>query len=761
MTQPDNAPQHEVHDAFQRFQTRQSRNRQIREEALNSLASVIDPRAASTMPTNGSPRLDAVRAVGEALGVTMRLSAAANALDTDEEPFVAIARASHLHVRRVRLAGTWWRQDGGPLLAYTREDRRPVALLPVSPTRYELLDPVRRTRLPVNDELASTLASEAYTVYRPLPTATRHWLQLMQFGLGRHVKDLRLVLLTGMAAALLGMFVPQATALLIDHAIPGSDRGIVLQLGVALIAAAFGQTLFQLAQGFALMRQHTAAGASLQAAMWDRLLKLKPSFFRQYATGDLHARVTAISTLQQQLNGATLRTLCTSTLSLLNLLILLYYNVSLALVAIVVTLVASIVTAATSALTMRHMRPLQRLIGELLGTVVQLINGVAKLRVAGAEERAFAHWAKQFSQQQRLELRIQRIEDGMTVINAMLPTLASVALFWGAVRALQQPAAAGIGGLTTGTFLAFYVAFGAFMSGATSLSNTLIDLLDVAVLWQRTKPILEAPLETDSTQTDPGRLAGRLAMDHVTFRYRAQGPAVLDDVSIHAEPGEFIALVGPSGSGKSTLLRLLLGFDTPEAGAVYYDDQALSRLDVVAVRRQLGVVLQQSSIIEATLFENIAAGGLITPDDAWEAARAAGLAEDIDAMPMGMHTFVSASGGNLSGGQRQRLLIARALVRKPKLVLLDEATSALDNRTQAIVIASLERLQVTRVVVAHRLSTIRHADRIYVMAGGRIVQQGRFPELAQQDGFFAQLMARQNIHAGSPQSGRVDEPCGS
>jgi ABC-type bacteriocin/lantibiotic exporter with double-glycine peptidase domain len=222
---------------------------------------------------------------------------------------------------------------------------------------------------------------------------------------------------------------------------------------------------------------------------------------------------------------------------------------------------------------------------------------------------------------------------------------------------------------------------------------------------------------------------------------------VLANVSMHAEPGEFIALVGPSGSGKSTLLRLLLGFDEPESGAVYYDGRDLARLDVVAVRRQLGTVLQQSQIMAATIFENIAAGGLLTRQDAWEAARAAGLAEEIAALPMGMHTFVDAGGRNLSGGQRQRLLIARALAREPAIVLLDEATSALDNRTQARVTASLERYQATRLIIAHRLSTIQHADRIYVLDSGQIVQQGTFVALAHQDGVFAQLMARQEVNA--------------
>jgi ATP-binding cassette subfamily C protein len=247
----------------------------------------------------------------------------------------------------------------------------------------------------------------------------------------------------------------------------------------------------------------------------------------------------------------------------------------------------------------------------------------------------------------------------------------------------------------------------------------------------------------DLSKADPGKLMGRIVVDHITFRYRQDGPLTLDDVSLYAEPGEFIALVGGSGSGKSTIFRLLLGFETAEDGTVYYDGQDLSGLDVDAVRRQLGVVLQSGRITSASIFDNIASGARITLDEAWEAARMSGFADDVAAMPMQMHTVISEGGGNLSGGQRQRLLIARALVLKPRILLFDEATSALDNRTQAIVSESLDKLQVTRMVIAHRLSTIRNAHRIYVLDCGRILQQGSFEELASQEGLFAQLMQRQ------------------
>ncbi len=304
----------------------------------------------------------------------------------------------------------------------------------------------------------------------------------------------------------------------------------------------------------------------------------------------------------------------------------------------------------------------------------------------------------------------------------------------------------GRGGLTTGTFLAFNTAFGAFIGGAAALSNTLVEALRNLALLERVQPILEGEPEVDSRKADPGPLSGGVKLDHVTFRYRSDGPITLADVSLRAEPGEFVAIVGPSGSGKSTLLRLLLGFEQPESGAVYYDGQILAGLDVQAVRRQLGVVLQGSNVLAGSIFENIAAGATLTFDDAWAAVRDAGLEEDLAGLPMGMHTYVSEGGTNLSGEERQRLLIARALARRPSLVFFDEATSALDNRTQAIVSRSLDRLRVTRIVIAHRLSTIQSADRVYVMEAGRVVQQGTVAALSARAGeLFARMMARQML----------------
>lgn len=733
---------------FDRFQQRQHLNQQVMTETLGALAALLRSAEAdaqgATADTVDQALLIAAGAVGRVLGVTIRPPAKSEDLKRVQDPLQAIARASRLRMRSVALHGRWWKKDCGAILAYTVEENHPVALLPVSDTRYEIFDPIRRSRVPVNARTAETLMPTGYTFYRPLPDKALQTIDLLRFALQGRYKELMVVLIAGIATSILGMLTPQATAILIDSAIPDADRGLLLQIALGLLATAFGSTLFQLAQGFAIMRVETSADSVTQAAVWDRLLNLKASFFRQYAIGDLNSRVSAVTQIRQKVSSTVLKSIFSSLFSFLNLGLLFYYNTSLALVATLIAAVNITITICSGLITLRKVRPLLELQGQLFGVMVQLINGVTKLRVAGAESRAFAFWGKQYSEQLKWMLSTQGIEDTLAVVNKIMPAFTTAILFWMATNLLQQSQAQD-GSFSTGTFLAFNAAFGTFIGGATSLSGTIIAILNIVPLWERAQPILEAKPEVDSDKADPGRLSGRIVVDHVIFRYRNDGPLTLDDVSIRAEPGEFIAFVGGSGSGKSTLFRLLLGFDVPESGTIYYDGQDLAGLDVHAVRRQLGVVMQNSRLMSASIFENVASGAMITIDEAWEAARMAGFAEDVESMPMGMHTVISEGGTNLSGGQRQRLLIARSLVLKPKVLLFDEATSALDNRTQAIVSQSLERLKVTRIAIAHRLSTIRHADRIYVFQSGRIIQEGTYEQLANQPGLFAQLMARQTL----------------
>lgn len=724
----------EAEAEFRQFQEREQFNQQVIEAALSDLATVLQPQQEAIFFQEGPPLLVAFGAVGRALGIEIRPPV--EDLNSIKDPVAAIARSSQIRIRRVTLADGWWRQDQGAMLAYTQSEKRPVALLPTDNRDYVIFDPIARTRTPINESIAKTLSTLAYVLYRPLPQVPLNAIDLLRFGVKGYEKDLASILVVGLLGTILGMVAPQATAILINHAIPDSDRALLWQIGLVMFAVAFGQLAFQIAQSIITLRVESATDSILQPAIWDRLLRLSPSFFRQYTSGDLVNRVMAVREIHQKLSGATQRTLLSGVFALFNLVLMFIYSWQLALVGVGLAIFAAIVTTVASFLLVKKSQKQQELDGAIQGLTVQLINGVAKLRVAMAEERAFATWAKKYSQQIRLKASWQEIKDGISVFNEALPLVSSILLF-GFAMLLMQPR------LTLGTFVAFNYALAIFIKGIIDLSNTGSEIWGIVAIWERAKPIWRSQPEYDSTKVNPGQLSGRIALNRVSFRYSENSSLILNDVSLHAEPGEFIAIVGPSGSGKSTILRLLLGFETPLTGNIFYDGKDLAEMELQAVRKQLGVVLQNGKIGTGSVFENITTGALVSLEEAWSAAQMAGLADDIKQMPMGMHTIIAEGGSNLSGGQRQRLLIARSLVSKPKIILMDEATSALDNRTQAIVTESLAKLNATRVVIAHRLSTIRNADRIYVIDAGHVVQVGTFSQLIVQEGLFARLVSRQ------------------
>jgi NHLM bacteriocin system ABC transporter ATP-binding protein len=730
--------QQEQLEAYIRFRERKRLSLESLDHTLEELAEVLTPGVPEPF-REGSPLLIAAKAVGRSIGATISEPAKSENLKRLKVPLEAIARSSRLRMRRVLLRGNWWRQDVGPLVAFRVGDEQPVALLPSHEGQYRLFDPVEQVSRPLTKRLAETISPIAYTLYRALPSSRLQAMDLLKFTLGRRVQDLWLIGLSVVAATLLGMVIPQATAILINDAIPDANRGSLTQIGLGLLAAMVGTILFRITQALSTLRLETLAEADTSAAIWDRLLNVEVPFLRKYATGDLELRISAVDQIRRRLTGTTLQTMLSSFFAFLNLGLLFYYSPQLAAIALVVAVLSIGVTTTIGVLIFQLVRRLQTLQGEIAGFIVELISGIAKLRVAGAEARAFSHWGKQYARQQRLSLQQATLSDGLMLFNELLPILSTAILFWVAATQLNTAQ------LNVGTFLAFNIAFGSFVGGATSLSNSLLTILEVTILWERAKPILEAKLEVDDTKADPGRLTGRVALDHISFRYQEEGALILDNVSFEAEPGEFIALVGPSGSGKSTLLRLLLGFEMPQSGKIAFDGQDLAGLNLQSVRRQIGVVMQNGKLTAGTIFDNIAAGALLSMDEAWQAARNAGLEADIRTFPMGMHTMISEGGGNLSGGQRQRLLIARSLALQPRILLFDEATSALDNHTQAIVSESLDKLRVTRILIAHRLSTIRHADKIYVLKAGRVVEQGNFESLMQQSGVFKQLMASQQL----------------
>ncbi|QDU94146.1 NHLP bacteriocin export ABC transporter permease/ATPase subunit [Lignipirellula cremea] len=703
--------------------------------ALTSLASAAHTESvAEAQAPSEDPLLAACRVIGHRMNFEV---ATPRSLSKNQvaDPVAAIARASSVRHREVALKGQWWKEENGPLLGFRSSDEAPVALLPKG-KGYEIFDPKTGQSTSMTAAGRSKLQGRAYMFYRSLPSRKMTPGDIFLCSLPGTGMDWLRVVLLGLAGAVLSLFVPIATGTIVGEIIPSSNK---LQLAIfvlALVINTFVVSVFEYCQSIAVLRLETRMDASMEGGVWDRLLNLPASFFRQYSTGDLAMRAMGIGQIRQMFTEAAMTSVLNFVFSFVAFALLFYYDVRLALVATGAFLLVMIATAFTVWLQLPYERRHYEAQGRVASIVFQLLGGISRLRVAGAETRALAYWARNYSEQIRLSFRGQWIANNLGTFNSAIPLLASLAIF-AAVAALPRDQ------VSLSTFLAFSAAFASIMGAATSMSGTITSILDVVPLYERCRPILETPPEFHLAKREPGQLSGRIEVGHVSFSYDKDGPRVLEDVSIEVQPGEFVAFVGPSGSGKSTILRLLLGFEKPDTGSVYYDREDLAQLDQQAVRRQIGVVLQNGKIGSGSIFRAIIGSAPLTLDDAWEAARLSGLDKDIEGMPMGMHTVISEGESTLSGGQRQRLMIARAIVNRPKILLFDEATSALDNVTQEIVSQSLERLKATRIVVAHRLSTIVNADRIFVIQQGKVIQEGNFQDLLNQPGLFAELAKRQ------------------
>jgi ATP-binding cassette subfamily C protein len=698
---------------------------------------VLDAGTGGTESTGADDLLSACCAIGRKMGVRFR-PAPESWHGKTYEPISALARASHVRYRVVALDGEWWRRDNGPLLAFRDEDGAPIALLPASSRSYRAHLPGAAPASLVSATLAATIRPKAYMFYRPLPERALRGRDILKYVLRGNRRDIVAVCLIALLAAAIALALPIATNLVFSYIVPAGDPSPLITVAVVLLVLAVTMGVFAFTRGVMTVRVQARIDNELQAAIWDRLLSLPPSFFRGFTAGDLATRVMSINQICTIAFNSVVGSLMASVFSLVNVVLIYTFSPQLALLAVVLFVIGVSVSVGVALLQLRERRKVLEQQGWLSGIVLQFVSAVAKLRDTGAEERAFMRWSDGFVEMTRHTLKATRITIWGNVFNAAFPLVCSAAAFSIFYYSLS-------GTYATGTFMAYTASFAQLLAGLFALSLALVAMTTAAPLYERIKPILEALPEADETKADPGELCGRIEMDHVTFSYDPDGPPTIRDLSLEVRPGEFVAIVGPSGAGKSTLFRLLLGFDAPSSGEIHYDGLDLRTLDLGALRRQISTVLQNGRVFSGSIRMNIAGAAQLTQDEVWEAATKAGLADDIEAMPMGMFTYVAEGGVTLSGGQRQRLLIARALSTKPAILFFDEATSALDNRTQALVMRSLEEVNATRLVIAQRLSTVRAADRIYVLEDGGVAQVGSYDELMSKPGLFQRLVERQLV----------------
>ncbi|MEU0224540.1 NHLP bacteriocin export ABC transporter permease/ATPase subunit [Streptomyces sp. NPDC006284] len=699
------------------------------------LASIGKPSGQRATAADADATYAACKLVARAAGIPLAEPARSDTGSDRIDPVERVAVASRLRTRTVRLEGRWWRDDIGPLVGHRALSGAPVALL-WRRGGYVAVHPATGRETPVEKANAEEFEPRAVMFYRPLPERRLSPLRLLRFCLRGTRGDLTALLLSGLVTVAIGALVPIATGKVLGEFVPKAQTGLIVQVCLAVMLSSVVAAAFMLLQNLTILRLEGRIEATLQPAVWDRLLRLPTKFFTERSTGELASAAMGISAIRRLLAGVGPTVAQSVTVGAMNLGLLLWYSVPMALAAIGMLVVVAAVFLGLGLWQVRWQRRLVQLTNKLNNQAFQTLRGLPKLRVAAAENYAYAAWAEQFARSRELQQRAGRVKNLNAVLGAVYLPLCTLLMF----MLLAGPAR---GSMSAAEFLTFNASVTMLLTSVTQVTGAFVSAVAALPLFEEIRPVLDATPEVRTASTRPGPLSGAIEARRLSFRYTDDGPLVLDDVSFEVRPGEFVAVVGPSGCGKSTLLRLLIGFDRPLSGSVLYDGQDLAALDQSAVRRQCGVVLQHAQPFTGSILDVICGTEAYTPEEAMAAAEMAGLAEDIRRMPMGLHTIVSGSGA-VSGGQRQRLMIAQALIRRPRILFFDEATSALDNETQRTVIESTKALNASRVVIAHRLSTVLDADRVIVMEDGKVAQQGPPAELlADTGGRLHELVRRQ------------------
>ncbi len=639
--------------------------------------------------------------------------------------------------RSVKLEEGWYRDAYGPMIAFRREDNIPVALMPNPVIGYWFHDPQSGEKKKLNKSTAAQFDQEAICFYRPLPLKKLGIPDLLRYldgclGFGDYVALIALTLLV----TLFGMVITPINRVLTGFVLDSRNMTILLGTAVFLLTTIVSSQLITTVRELMMNRIEIKTSLSVEAAIMMRIMNLPASFFRQYSSGELSSRSGAVSQLCSLLMGSVFSGTLTSLASLLYVTQIFRYAPALVTPAIAIILISLAVSLISSFMQMRVSKRMMELGAKENGISYALITGVQKVKLAGAEKRAFARWANTYSQMAEYSYNPPLFLKVNGAINTAIGLVGTILIYYLAVKTH----------VSGSEFIAFNSAYGMVSAAFTSLTSVALSVAQIKPILEMAEPILKTEPESTENKAMVTTLNGGIELSNVYFRYTDSMPYVVDGMSFKVRPGEYVAIVGKTGCGKSTLVRLLLGFETPERGAVYYDGKDLSKLDLRSLRRRIGVVTQDGSLFQGDIYSNIVISApQLTLDDAWEAAEMAGIADDIRAMPMGMQTIISEGAGGISGGQKQRIMIARAVAPKPKILIFDEATSALDNRTQKQVSEALDKLKCTRIVIAHRLSTIKNCDRILVLDQGHILEDGTYDELIAQNGFFAELVARQRL----------------
>ncbi len=662
-----------------------------------------------------------------------------------------LVQKGNMQMRAVSLPEGWHKNDTGAIIAYWTpgggKERILTALVQESPVKYIAYTPDHSEGFEVTDSVAKEIEKEAFQLYAGFPARKLKMWDLVKFMFLQCWKaDYRTILLCSVFAGMIPMATPVITETIFQDIIPILDRQGLATVTQALMVTSFTTAALSIVRSIAVMRISTHIEIAAEAAMWGRLLSMPTKFFRKFTTGELASRMNGVNIAKSLASGGFVDSVFSFFFSFWSIFLMCYYSFKLTAAAVMVWIVYAVFQGLVLKRTLTFQREIIAAGNKTAGTIQQIFAGLAKFRVQGAEEQAYNLWTHDFGISWNKGLALRWQQNYVGLISSLQPFVLTLILYWIAIYGMGEDGKQT--GITYAQFLAFNAAYSGFNGVMGGMLGFIGQYFSLQPQIENLRPLLEEEPESAGERQDAAKLTGQLSVNHLSFAYPdpktgEDGPEILHDVDFSVMAGENVAIVGRSGCGKSTLVRLLLGFEDPKGGSITFDGQDLAELSLPSVRSQMGVVLQNGQLMTGDIYSNIIGTKLLTQEDAWEAAEAAGIAEDIAMMPMGMQTVISEGSSNISGGQRQRLLIARALVAKPSILIFDEATSALDNRSQAIVTKSLDALKATRIVVAHRLSTIRGCDRIIVMDEGRVAETGSFDELMEKDGLFASLVRRQ------------------
>lgn len=662
-------------------------------------------------------------------------------LKTLEEQMDFRMRPFGIMFRSVQLDSGWYHHAVGAMLGTLKEDGTAVVLIPGRISGYYYQDLKTGKKVKLNKKTEKRLDREAVCFYQPLPRRALKVRDLLLFML-EQLNASDLVLMVGLIAgsALLGLLSPMFTKWLFGTVLESGSLKVLLALAVYMICFSVCRILFRSFQTLINSRIGTKQSMAVEAAVMNRIMTLPASFFKQYSSGELTQRASYVQALCSTLFSTIGTTGLTSLFSLIYIGQVFQFAPALVVPSLIITLITIIVSMVTTFAQMQITKERMELSAATSGMTYAMISGIQKIKLAGAEKRMFSRWSKEYSREAALEFNPPTFLKISSTITLAVSLLGSLVLYWLAIESK----------VSVPDYYAFNTAYGQVAAAFESFAAIATTLANIRPTLDMAKTIMEAEPEMADGKEVIRSLNGGIELSNVTFRYDENMPNVIDGLNLKIRPGEYLAVVGTTGCGKSTLMRLLLGFETPQKGSIFYDRHNIARVDLQSLRRKIGVVMQDSKLFQGDIFSNIIiAAPQLSQKEAWEAAEIASVADDIRAMPMGMNTVISEGQGGISGGQRQRLMIARAVAPKPKILMFDEATSALDNVTQKKVSEAIDSLKCTRIVIAHRLSTIRNADRIIVLDGGRITEEGTYEQLIEKNGFFAELVERQRLDVES------------